>query len=202
MARGPHLPPPQIRKHGNTAQYRWHHSHFFHRLQTRRRQNDASSLTYPIKHGTLMYIVYFKVSPASKISKACTNVPVECLICRDVHWKYNMQRHLQERHPSWEHNVTQGKDLNDFRDRILITNEEETKLGIPEDHQGRSTVAEDAYHARHMHNLPTTHDGRGDSPRRPRHTYSTNRSPLHFLLPPHHQRPSPAQISYNNDVFN
>jgi len=49
---------------------------------------------------------------------------------------------------------------------------------------------------------PTTHDGRGDSPRRPRHIYSTNRSPLHFSLSPHRQRPSPAQISYNNDVFN
>ncbi len=62
-----------------------------------------------------------------------SNVPVECLICHDVHWKYIIRCHLQERHPSWERNLAQGNDLNDFRDKILITNEEEAKLGIPED---------------------------------------------------------------------
>jgi hypothetical protein len=147
----------------------------------------------------------FRVTPASKISKlkACTNVPIECLICCEVHWKYNIRRHLQERHPTWERNVTQGKDLNDFRDRILITNEEEAKLGILEDHQGMSAVAQDAYHARRMQSLSSIHDGHGDSPWRPRYTRFTNTSPLPFSLSPHRERASSTQMSdsYNNDVF-
>jgi hypothetical protein len=46
----------------------------------------------------------FRISSASKISKQkpCTNVPIMCKFCHDVHWKHNMRHHLQEWHPSWE----------------------------------------------------------------------------------------------------
>lgn len=71
----------------------------------------------------------FRIAPASKISKqkACTNIPIQCKIsgCLDVHWKYDLYRHLQERHPFWEHNTT-----NEFCEQIMITNEEENKLNI------------------------------------------------------------------------
>jgi len=60
MARGPHLPPPnkETRQYSTVEWHHSHHSRFFHHLQTHHRQNDTSSSTYPIKHGTLMYIVY------------------------------------------------------------------------------------------------------------------------------------------------
>ena len=52
--------------------------------------------------------------------------------------------------------------LNDFRNRILIANEEEAKLGIPEDRQGMSAVAQNAYHAWHMQSLSSIRDGHSD----------------------------------------
>ena len=51
----------------------------------------------------------------------------------------------QEQHPSWEKRAVPGSVLMEFRNSITITNEEETKLGIPEDYQGRSAVAQEAY---------------------------------------------------------
>jgi len=50
-----------------------------------------------------------------------------------VHWKYNIHQQLQAQHPSWEPNVLQGRELQEFRDKIMITDEEETKSRIPED---------------------------------------------------------------------
>ncbi|KAJ7254251.1 hypothetical protein C8J57DRAFT_1076384, partial [Mycena rebaudengoi] len=43
----------------------------------------------------------FMVSAASNssTSKPCTNVPIRCVLCDDIHWKYNMEQHLKERHP-------------------------------------------------------------------------------------------------------
>jgi len=127
----------------------------------------------------------FRISAAAKISKqkACTNVPIECLVCNDVHWKYNMHRHLQERHPSWETNIAPSRNLHEFRNRITITNEEEAKLGIPEEYQGRSVVAEAAYDARRSQHLPSTRNVHGDSPRRPRHAHFRDTTPLPFSLP-------------------
>ncbi|KAJ6602124.1 hypothetical protein B0H10DRAFT_2081471, partial [Mycena sp. CBHHK59/15] len=35
-------------------------------------------------------------------TRPCTNVPIRCpLECNQIHWKYNFQSHLEERHPQW-----------------------------------------------------------------------------------------------------
>jgi hypothetical protein len=46
----------------------------------------------------------FAIKSASNSSGAhpCTNVPIQCILCQDVHWKYNMEQHLRDRHPKWE----------------------------------------------------------------------------------------------------
>lgn len=38
-------------------------------------------------------------------SKPCTNVPIRCTLCPEIHWKYNLLNHLTERHPSWQSQV-------------------------------------------------------------------------------------------------
>ncbi|KAJ7799550.1 hypothetical protein B0H14DRAFT_2248143, partial [Mycena olivaceomarginata] len=73
----------------------------------------------------------FKIAAASKssISKPCTNVPIACIMCNSVHWKYNMDAHLLERHPNWE--LTVAKEKRDaFLSRMCISESEETHLGI------------------------------------------------------------------------
>ncbi|KAF8867765.1 hypothetical protein CPB84DRAFT_1859091 [Gymnopilus junonius] len=146
----------------------------------------------------------FKISAASKISKqkACTNVPIQCKFCPDVHWKYNMHRHLQERHPSWESNRGAGSELKEFREKIAITNEEENRLKIPEDKQGWSAVIYiDAYDLRRLNHLPSIHDSRGDSPRRPRQTpFAANYPPIPPIslpIPPSYTSSMPA---FNNTL--
>ncbi|KAF8055318.1 hypothetical protein FPV67DRAFT_1789064 [Lyophyllum atratum] len=116
----------------------------------------------------------FKISAASKISskKACTNVPVQCRLCTEVHWKYNMHQHLQARHPCWEENVSEGRELQEFRDKITITHEEECELGIPEHRRGSwhivgQNMSPDVRHANPLY-LPSVRDEHGDSPRRRR----------------------------------
>ena len=146
----------------------------------------------------------FRISAAAKISKqkACTNVPIECLICNDVHWKYNMRRHLQERHPSWETNIAPGRNLHEFCTKITITNEEEARLGIPEEYQGRSVVAQAAYDACRSQHLPSTRDIHGDSPRRPRHARFRDTSPLPFSLSYNTERVSNMTPTlHNTDNF-
>ncbi|KAJ6562907.1 hypothetical protein B0H10DRAFT_1844462 [Mycena sp. CBHHK59/15] len=75
----------------------------------------------------------FLVSAASKSSgaKPCTNVPIHCLLCSETHWKYNIALHLADRHPSWEltasTNIAAG-----LSDKILISHDEECRLGVPE----------------------------------------------------------------------
>lgn len=77
------------------------------------------------------------IHAAGKISKTkpSTNVPIQCIFCpRDcpsTHWKYNIQRHLDERHPSWR--TYTGKEVSTFFDAVRITDEEEDKLGISEE---------------------------------------------------------------------
>jgi len=148
----------------------------------------------------------FRISSASKISKQkpCTNVPIACKFCHDVHWKYNMRHHLQECRLSWESNTT-SPEVNDFSGKISITNEEETKLGIPEESQGHSVVALEAYDARRSHSVLPIHDSHGDSPRRPRrttpvqHPYPPPPS-LHIALPVLGASPS-STVCNDNDVF-
>jgi len=92
-----------------------------------------------------------------------------------------MLRHIQERHPR---NAVAADDLNKFRETvtITITEEEETKMGIPEK-QGRSVIAYDSYDARRMNHLPTVQNIQEDSPRRPRQAPFSHVPPQPFHLP-------------------
>ena len=119
-----------------------------------------------------------------------------------MHWKYNIREHLQAQHPSWEANVLQGRELQEFRDKIAIANEEETKLGIPEDRQGwyRPGVSDlsDMRHANPLL-LPSIRDGHGESPQRSRQTRSPPRiPPIRLPVFLNLNRP-PATL--NTDVF-
>ncbi|KAI4525518.1 hypothetical protein K525DRAFT_191432, partial [Schizophyllum commune Loenen D] len=72
----------------------------------------------------------FKIDAASQVSKSkpCTNVPIRCHLCREVHWKYNMELHLIEKHPERE-----GRLPEEFLRSLQISTEEKTRLGIPEE---------------------------------------------------------------------
>ncbi|KAL1697942.1 hypothetical protein EV121DRAFT_218888, partial [Schizophyllum commune] len=72
----------------------------------------------------------FKIDTASQVtkSKPCTNVPLRCCLCQDVHWKYNMEQHLTDRHS--DHG---GRIPDEFLALIKITEDEKSRLGIPED---------------------------------------------------------------------
>ncbi|KAJ6534562.1 hypothetical protein B0H10DRAFT_1859255 [Mycena sp. CBHHK59/15] len=84
----------------------------------------------------------FKIAAASKssASKPCTNIPIACILCNAVHWKYNMDTHLRERHPSWELTVPKAKQ-DDFLAKICISDNEALRLGIPG--RGHSTPTGD-----------------------------------------------------------
>jgi len=105
-------------------------------------------------HSGCSQVYNFQIAAASKISKqkACTNVPLQCRFCTELHWKYNMVFHLQLKHPRWEENVNE-QERDDFHRKILIDTEEETKLGIPDNLHGRVN-ASDVYDARRMGTLP------------------------------------------------
>ena len=64
----------------------------------------------------------FRISPASKVTnvKACTYVSVKCVFCDDVYWKFNMHQHLQALHFGWEGTVSQGQELELFKQIINI----------------------------------------------------------------------------------
>lgn len=114
--------------------------------------------------------------------KSCTNVPIKCKFCLDVHWKYNIHQHLQEWHGSWE----QRGDYTKFREKITISSVEEERLGIPDDLVGRSVMRHLNYDAAHMDCLPTIHDLHGESPRRARNTQPIyNPATVPFALPAH-----------------
>jgi hypothetical protein len=143
----------------------------------------------------------FKICAASKISdkKPSTNVPIQCRLCGEVHWKYNIRRHLQERHPSWETNMS-ATEFKTFSDNILISSDEETRLGISENLHGCSIVMSEVYDNRRMNALPTVRDIRGDSPRRTRQSV-----PIYTVPPPftllYQTAPLPLITSHFNDVF-
>ncbi|KAF8237508.1 hypothetical protein L208DRAFT_1389126 [Tricholoma matsutake] len=130
----------------------------------------------------------FKISPTSKISKqkACTNVPIQCKFCPNIHWN------------------NAASELNEFHEKITITNEEENRLKIPESKQGWSTVIyTDVYDLRHLNHLPFIHDGQGDSPRRSRQTSFVPASlepfpPISLLIPP---RLNYTSGMHGKDVF-
>ena len=55
-------------------------------------------------------------------------MPIRCHLCRDVHWKYNAEQHLTDKHPERE-----GSLPEEFLRLIQISAEEKTRLGIPEE---------------------------------------------------------------------
>ncbi|KAK7026942.1 hypothetical protein R3P38DRAFT_2463212, partial [Favolaschia claudopus] len=63
----------------------------------------------------------------STVSKPSTNAPISCMLCNTVHWKYNMEAHLQERHPNWQKTVSESK-VAEFTAKILISDTEERRL--------------------------------------------------------------------------
>ncbi|KAF8978630.1 hypothetical protein BDQ17DRAFT_1196460, partial [Cyathus striatus] len=81
---------------------------------------------------TCKYAYTFVVSATAKMSKVnpCTNVPEVCKIprCNAVHWKYNMLRHLMDRHPSWEEILSNEEQ---YCVSLRISIEEQEKLGVP-----------------------------------------------------------------------
>ena len=101
-----------------------------------------------------------------------------------------MSRHLQERHRSWEATSTPS-EVDSIRNTITISDEEETKLGIPETLRGRfiQVIASEVYDNSRMGTPPAIRDLHGDSPRRFRHApiVSTYQPPPPFILP--HYKP-------------
>ncbi|KAJ7923690.1 hypothetical protein B0H13DRAFT_1463987, partial [Mycena leptocephala] len=72
----------------------------------------------------------FLISAAVKFlaSRPCTNVPIRCSLgCDEVHWKYNFEQHLRQRHPSWKQIAPQ-----DLLEKICVSEAEQRALGVPE----------------------------------------------------------------------
>ncbi|KAK7021595.1 hypothetical protein R3P38DRAFT_2533481, partial [Favolaschia claudopus] len=74
----------------------------------------------------------FQIAAAlkSSISKPCTNAPVRCPLCPQIHWKYNMDAHLRDAHPNWELTATEATTAL-IASRTTITRDEESRLKIP-----------------------------------------------------------------------
>ncbi|KAJ7140069.1 hypothetical protein C8R43DRAFT_858013, partial [Mycena crocata] len=71
----------------------------------------------------------FLISSAGKFkeSRPCTNVPIPCpLDCSETHWKYNFQRHLDDRHPQWKQVLSPS-----FIEKLQISRAEHLALKIP-----------------------------------------------------------------------
>ena len=109
--------------------------------------------------------------------------------------------------------------MDSIRNTITISDEEETKLGIPETLRGHSVIAGEVYDNSRLGTPPAIRDLHGDSPRWIRHTpmVSPSRQPpppftLQYYRPPipfttpFHNTPSsytlaPPSNTYSNDVF-
>ncbi|KAJ7735801.1 hypothetical protein B0H16DRAFT_1233435, partial [Mycena metata] len=75
----------------------------------------------------LTYAFMVSVAGQFRDTRPCTNIPIKCTLdCGQIHWKYNFQRHLQDRHPQWRQILSQ-----DFISTIQISAAEQEALGIP-----------------------------------------------------------------------
>ncbi|KAJ6493694.1 hypothetical protein C8R47DRAFT_927820, partial [Mycena vitilis] len=77
----------------------------------------------------------FQVKAALKSSgaKPCTNAPLKCSLsqCSETHWKYNMEQHLRDRHPTWRETMPErARDV--LASAIAVSHEEECRLGVPQ----------------------------------------------------------------------
>jgi hypothetical protein len=132
-----------------------------------------------IRHAQRPTISWIHAAAKMSAKKSCTNVLIKCEFCSDVHWKYNIHWHLQERHGSWE----QRSDHTKFREKITISPVEEERLGIPDDLVGCSVTRHLNYDAARMDCLPTIHDLHDESPRQARTQLIYNPAPVPFALP-------------------
>ncbi|KAF9042836.1 hypothetical protein BDZ89DRAFT_1009191 [Hymenopellis radicata] len=118
------------------------------------------------------YTYRLQIKAASRVSasKPCTNVPVVCVIsgCGETHWKYNMPRHLNDRHPSWDKNLSEAA-LQSFVSKITISRAEEVAVGIPEDQIGKDVERTRIPRGEKRQDLPLT-------PARARHWKSAKTS--------------------------
>ncbi|KAF7290639.1 hypothetical protein MIND_01304100 [Mycena indigotica] len=77
----------------------------------------------------------FLVSAISKVTNAnpCTNIPVSCPFsnCGQVHWKYNIIQHLNDRHPTWRDIIRADSKL---IPALTVSREEQLALDIPLNH--------------------------------------------------------------------
>ncbi|KAK6995631.1 hypothetical protein R3P38DRAFT_2406960, partial [Favolaschia claudopus] len=70
----------------------------------------------------------------SSTTKPSTNAPLKCSLCTETHWKYNMPKHLQDRHPSWKVSVPLP-DRDVLASAISISQEEEARMKITHSQQ-------------------------------------------------------------------
>ncbi|KAF6750165.1 hypothetical protein DFP72DRAFT_818060, partial [Ephemerocybe angulata] len=151
----------------------------------------------------------------STVSRPCSNSPIVCPLnsCGETHWKYNMLRHLQDRHPNYTALLDQNLA---FRDIIQVSAEEQSRMGLMDalmSSERRAPRSQESYDARRSRQPPTTRDLHGASPQRPRH-YTSDRSvggsapsftyAGSMLLPQHHIYSPTLNISAracNGDVF-
>ena len=99
---------------------------------------------------------------SAAMSNPCTNIPIRCIVanCKEIHWKYNMKRHLSDRHPSWPELTAKDKV---FLASLEISMEEQEGLKLP-DEVCNSVALQQEYEARCGDDLPTTQDLHSASP--------------------------------------
>ncbi|KAF6751796.1 hypothetical protein DFP72DRAFT_815971 [Ephemerocybe angulata] len=115
----------------------------------------------------------------STASRPCSNCPIPCKLngCGETHWKYNMMRHLADRHPNYPALLEQNPA---FRDKIQISVEEQERMGLMDatmQSAGQRLRSQDGYDSRRSGQLPSTQDLHGASPRRTRHYANTGTRP-------------------------
>ncbi|KAJ6629359.1 hypothetical protein B0H10DRAFT_1939763 [Mycena sp. CBHHK59/15] len=102
----------------------------------------------------------FQIKAALKRNntKPSTNVPLKCLLCLQVHWKYNMGRHLQDKHPTWDV-TTEEATRRVLRTMITLMDKEESQLGVSQTVQPQLAPNPNPQGAttghKHPPNLPT-----------------------------------------------
>ncbi|PPQ85906.1 hypothetical protein CVT24_006516 [Panaeolus cyanescens] len=111
------------------------------------------------------------IAAASKLSrsKPCTNVPIQCTMCQDIHWKYNIRRHLALQHQNWK-STRNPSDVQAFEDHIAISADEE-RLLLKTKNQNqveKQIVSYSTSDERRLSMNTSIRDRHGESPRRSR----------------------------------
>ncbi|KAF9530963.1 hypothetical protein CPB83DRAFT_874875 [Crepidotus variabilis] len=122
----------------------------------------------------------FRISSAFRMSerKPCTNVPLKCRVpsCSEVHWKYNLPRHLNERHPSWRNLLPQAAQALITADIAISADEEDQLLAGTSDCEDLSPN-QPIYETRRSCSPSGIEEERGQSPRHVRHYHTSQHLP-------------------------